>query len=166
MSNDNRHTPRPLKLESMVQAIDDWIAKDRKLISAHEQLKRRVIREMTRATAMRRIEAENLFEALMQDRQARAGLIDKSVGVLTREYVYQDRAKCVQKYRAMYAHWWLEIGQHPPQPVYSPARDARSAPDFPTSGTEADRQCRPSEFLAEGKPKRIVALRKRDDEPK
>jgi len=65
MTNDTRsHEER--KTTSMVHAIDDWLAKESKLITGREKLKQRFIREMASVTATRAGEAEKLFEMLVE----------------------------------------------------------------------------------------------------
>lgn len=93
-------------------------------------------------------------------------LSQRMVGISTPDYVYQDRAKCIQIYRAMFARACFEIGQHPPQPISSSAGDARSAPGFSTSDMRTDRQCQPCNFLVEGRPDLLFALGRRVNEPK
>jgi len=78
------------RTSALLQAIDEWIAEDRELISMQEKLKRRFVFEAAELMAMRRSDAANLFDTLFQDRQVRAGLIDKVVGPSSRLYVYRD----------------------------------------------------------------------------
>lgn len=152
MEKDMSHTPPPRDFDaqsSLVQTIDDWVAKEGKLISARKRIERRFIREMMNATTMRLTEAEALFEMLVQSRrQARVDTAEKRVVRSTREYVYQDRSESLLKLRAKYARWaidfgharWaIDFGQHTPRPLYSEHDGSMCVPD--RSGTtdgEAD----------------------------
>ncbi len=78
------------RISALLQAIDEWIAEDRELMSRQEKLKRRYVREISELMAMRRSEAEDHFDTLLQDRQVRAGLVDKVFGPSSRLYVYRN----------------------------------------------------------------------------
>ena len=78
------------RISALLQAIDEWIGEDRELMSGREKLKRRFVLEISELMAMRRSEAEDHFDMLLQDGQLRAGLVDNVVGPSSRLYVYRN----------------------------------------------------------------------------
>jgi len=137
--------------DRLLRLIHEWVAKNMKVISPHQQLKWRVIQSMTREAGMRRVEAENLFDTLVNDSKAMAG---SPKGTL-----YGNRAKCVLPSRAAMDHWWSELGQHPPPQIYPLGPGAKAAPDFPTSRAD-DQDCLPCTFIVEDQPIRGIALQR------
>lgn len=161
MENSRSHTAQSPELDtrSLVRAIDDWIAKERKIIAAGRKIKRRFVREMVNATASKATEAEDLFETLMQSRRAQADM-KKRMGP-AREYAHLDR-KNFHKLRATYAWAAIHFGKSLSSSKQQSTMCVRGRSD--TSDCKANHECTSCQFRVDGSPHRIVGYRQRDND--
>lgn len=173
MNNDAKPTPRrrELKTTSMVQSIDDWLDKERKLIAAREKLKRRFIREMIGATATRVDEAERLFELLVQggrlkrSRREQAEFTEKFLSSAPNS-ADRDSGGNLHRLRATFARSKWEIGKDLPQhPIPTDRYAICARPRSCNCNTKADKHCRSCKFSFVDT-SLTVALRQRDGEIK